>query len=546
MLSKLSLNGLQRASSTALKPSQHTHRKRSTMKFVIAMIRHETNTFSPVTTKLSDFRRGTGNPHGPSFGALARQACEGTNSAAAAFLDLAQAMGAVVEFAVCASAVPSGLVARDAFETLANALTHSARQGCDAILLDLHGAMVVDGIQDAEGELLRRLRACTHPGLPIGVALDFHANFSEALVRNASVIAGYCTYPHVDIYETGARVGRTIRAQLEGRVNPVMLWSRLPMLTHMLKQTPAMQPMKDIMDLVMEAERSGKLLNASVFGGFPLSDVNCAGLSTVLIANASQVAYAEQLQTQLTDMAWERRADFVFPSEPIHTSIVYAKTLQEGPVILVDHGDNCGAGGTTDVMAVLQEVLAQGLQDVVAGPFCDPAAVEHLFVQGVGASVSLNVGGKTDLPALNLQGQPLPLCGVVEQLTDGQYTVTGPMFTGVKLSLGRTAVLRVGTSVRIFISERPQEPYDTGVFTHAGVDPAQCKYVLIKSRQHFRAGFEAFAKHIVLISGPGVCSSDYDIFPFEHLNRPIYPLDPGTTRSSEVRWSSAPQAALAT
>jgi microcystin degradation protein MlrC len=130
----------------------------------------------------------------------------------------------------------------------------------------------------------------------------------------------------------------------------------------------------------------------------------------------------------------------------------------------------------------------------------------------VGAEVTLDVGGKTDMPALQLQGQPLRLCGVVERLTDGEYTVTGPMYTGMRLSLGRTAVLRVGT-VRIFISERPQEPYDTGVFTHAGVDPAQARYVLLKSRQHFRAGFEPFARHIVLVSGPGVCSSDYSLFP---------------------------------
>ncbi len=505
------------------------------MKFVVAMIRHETNTFSPVITELGDFRRATGVKDGPSFGATARQACEGTNSAAAAYLDLAKEMGAEVDFAVCASAVPSGLVSRNAFESLADALVQSASQGCDAILLDLHGAMVVDGIQDAEGELLRRLRECTPAGLPIGVALDFHANFSELLITNASVIAGYCTYPHIDIYETGQRVGRTIRAQLEGRAEPVILWSRQPMLTHMLRQTPAMQPMKDIMNMAVQAEANGEVLNASVFGGFPLSDVSCAGLSIVLVADVKDIAVAKLLREQLADMAWSRREQFVFPSEPVAQSIAYAKSLEEGPVILVDHGDNCGAGGITDVMTVLQEVLHQGLEDVVAGPFCDPAAVEQLFEKGQGATVTLDIGGKVDMPALHLKGQPLELTGVVEQLTNGEYTVTGPMFTGVKLSLGRTAVLRVGSS-RIFISERPQEPYDTGVFTHAGVDPAQCKYVLIKSRQHFRAGFESFAKHIVLISGPGVCSSDYSIFPFQNLNRPIYPLDTTASRLNETTW----------
>ena len=507
------------------------------MKFVVALIRHETNTFSPVPTELSDFRRGT-TTLGPAYGEAARQACEGTNSAAAAYLDLARDMGAEVDFAVCANAVPSGLVTRAAFESLCDTVVHSARQGCDAILLDLHGAMVVEGYPDAEGELLRRLRANTPAGLPIGVALDFHANFSRELIRHATVVAGYCTYPHVDVYETGARVGRSIRALLEQRSAPVLLWRRLPMLTHMLRQTPAMQPMKDIMDRAMQAERDGEVLNASVFGGFPLSDIPCAGLSVVVVAERERLDVGEKLLDELCALAWSRRADFVFPATPVAESIAHAKTLEQGPVILVDHGDNCGAGGTTDIMAVLREVLAQGLEDVVAGPFCDPATVALLFEHGVGAEVTVDVGGKTDMPALNLIGQPLRLTGLVERLTDGNYTVTGPMYTGMRLSLGRTAVLRVGT-VRVFISERPQEPYDTGVFTHAGVDPAQSKYVLLKSRQHFRAGFEPFARHIVLVSGPGVCSSDYSLFPFKHLPRPMYPLDADASLSDSESWCTA-------
>jgi len=504
------------------------------MKFVIALIRHETNTFSPIGTELSDFRRGS-TTDGPIYGEAARVACEGTNNAAAAYLDMARDMGAEVDFSVYASAVPSGLVSRDAFESLCDAVIASTQKGCDAILLDLHGAMVVEGYPDAEGELLRRLRACTPAGLPIGVALDFHANFSSDLIGNATAIAGYCTYPHVDVYETGARVGRSIRALLEGRSQPVILWRRLPMLTHMLRQTPLMQPMKDIMDRAMQAERDGEVCNASIFGGFPLADIACAGLSVVIVAERAQLDGAQRLLDELCAMAWSRRADFVFPSEPVADSIAYAKTLEQGPVILVDHGDNCGAGGVTDVMDVLEEVLRQGLEEVVAGPFCDPASVATLFEQGVGAAVTLDVGGKTDMPALGLTGRPLRLSGVVERLTDGEYTVTGPMFTGVRLSLGRTAVLRVG-SVRVFISERPQEPYDTGVFTHAGVDPAQSRYVLLKSRQHFRAGFESFAKHIVLVSGPGVCSSDYEIFSFKHLSRPIYPLDTDTTLEHAQSW----------
>ncbi len=493
------------------------------MKVVVALVRHETNTFSPIQTHLHSFCRGT-KTDGPAYGEPARQLCENTNSAAAAYLDLAASLDAEVAFSILANSVPSGTVQKAAFEHIANTVIDTVKKGCDAVLLDLHGAMVAEGYPDAEGELLRRIRQVVPEQVPVVVALDFHANFSEALIRNATVITGYCTYPHVDIYETGARAGCTLKRILSEQLETTILWRRLPMLTHMLKQTPSGQPMKDIMDKAMQAETDGIVLNASVFGGFPLADIPHVGLSVVIVAEKNKTAQAEQLLNELCDMAWSRKQDFVYDVEPLSISIAKAKQLEEGPVILVDHGDNCGAGGVTDVMAVLEEVMKQELTDVVAGPIWDPQAVDTLIRSGIGETVTIDLGGKTDMPELELKGQPLRITGKIVNITDGNFQITGPMFTGMWLSLGRTVVLE-SNGVTIFISEKPQEPYDVGVFTHAGIDPFSKKYVLIKSRQHFRAGFEKDAKHIVLIAGPGVCSSDYDIFPFRHLSRPIYPLD---------------------
>lgn len=496
------------------------------MKVVIALVRHETNTFSPLPTELASFNRGTGS-NGPAYADDARRACVNTNSAAAAYLDLADRLGAEVDFAIVANAVPSGVVTADAFEAIVESILASVKNGCDAVLLDLHGAMVAQGYPDAEGELLKRIRTILPESVPVIVALDFHANFSRDLIDNATVITGYCTYPHIDVYQTGERAGRTLQAILKKEVEPVLLWRRLPMLTHMLRQTPALQPMKDIMDRAMAAEAQGEVLNASVFGGFPLADIPHVGLSVVLVVDKKKRAQGLRLLDELSELAWSRRDDFIFPLEPLSQSIAAAKRLAQGPIVLVDHGDNCGAGGPTDVMEVLREVMQQELEDVVAGPIWDPAAVELMIRAGVGARITLDLGGKTDMPALNLTGQPLRVTGRVAKITDGNYRVTGPMFTGMLLSLGRTAVLDTG-KVLIFVSEKPQEPYDTGLFTHAGVDPASKKYVLIKSRQHFRAGFGPLAKHVVLVGGPGVCSSDYALFPFKHLQRPIYPLDDET------------------
>lgn len=496
------------------------------MRFVIALMRHETNTFSPIATPLRAFNRGS-STDGPLYGDDAVRACQGTNSAAAAFIDIAQRQGDESVMPLMANAVPSGIVTAEAFESMAGTIVEAVRAGCDAVMLDLHGAMVAEGFPDAEGELLARIRAVA-PQVPIAVALDFHANFSDALVGNATVIAGYCTYPHVDVYETGARAARTLMAALRGEAKPVLLWRTLPMLTHMLRQTPRAQPMKDIMDRAMAAERDGEVLNASVFGGFPLADIPHTGLAVVIVADGDRMDTGQRLLDELCGMAWERRADFVFPFEPMQTSVARARELAHWPVVLVDHGDNCGAGGPTDEMTVLKEVLRQGLDGVVAGPFWDPAAVAELVAAGVGQTVTLDVGGKTDMPALGLKGTPLRLTGCVKCITDGNYQVTGPMFTGMKLSLGRTVVLDVGGTL-VVVCEKPQEPFDSGVFTHAGIDLSRRKYILIKSRQHFRAGFEPIAKEIVLVAGPGVCSSDYSQFPFRNLRRPIYPLEPHTT-----------------
>jgi microcystin degradation protein MlrC len=168
--------------------------------------------------------------------------------------------------------------------------------------------------------------------------------------------------------------------------------------------------------------------------------------------------------------------------------------------------------------------MKQGLEDACAGPICDPACVEQMIKAGVGAEVTLELGGKIDMPAMGLKGKPLRVTGKVKAITDGQFTVTGPMATGTTVRMGRTAVLDTG-KMQIVVSERRAEPFDLGVFTHCGIDPRRKKYVLIKSRQHFRAGFEPIAKHIVMCDGDGCTASDLKLFKYTRVKRPLYPFD---------------------
>jgi len=500
------------------------------MKIIAATFKHETNTFSPIPTPLNSFGQTTSDGM-PMKGDEAIAAYRDTNTAIGAYIDIAEQRRAELVVPVVAAAHPSGTVSDEAFDAVSNAICAAVSEGSDVLLLELHGAMVTESHTDAEGELLRRIREIA-PDLPIAVSLDFHTNFSTALIDNATVIAGYRTYPHTDIRATGDRAARAVLDVFDGKGKPVMHWRSLPMLTHMLEQTPSRQPMKDIMDRAIEAEDRGEVVCASVFGGFPLADIPHVGLS-IVIADQEGSGAGPKLLDELTTMAWERRADFVHETEPLVQSIAHAKSLTTSPVILVDHGDNTGAGGLQDVMTVLAEVIAQELDDVVAGPFTDAASVAVMTEAGVGAHVTVDLGGKIDMPAMGLMGEPLTVSGTVTAITDGRFTITGPMQTGTPVSLGRTAVLDTG-KIQIVVSEKRFEPFDVGCFSHAGIDITRKRYVLIKSRQHFRAGFEPLAKHIVLIAGPGVCSSDYDSFPFKNLRRPIYPLDQSTPLSAAI------------
>jgi microcystin degradation protein MlrC len=266
------------------------------------------------------------------------------------------------------------------------------------------------------------------------------------------------------------------------------------------------------------------VLNASVFGGFPHADIAHLSASAVVVCDGRTDA-ARPLLDAMLGLAWERRAAFLYSGAPLAAQIAHARTLGEGPIVLVDHGDNTASGGTQDVMSVIAEAMRQGLDDVVAGPICDPASVARILAAGTAAGITLELGGKVDMPQIHRTGAPLTVSGTVTRITDGEFVVTGPMATGTRVRMGRTAVLDTGR-MQIVVSERRSEPYDLGVFTHCGIDPRRKRYVLIKSRQHFRAGFEPIARHIVLCDGDGVTSSDLALFRYTKRRRPLYPFEP--------------------
>lgn len=494
------------------------------MKLVIAQMKHETNTYSPVPTPLARFASGGSMPP---EGDAAHVAYKGTGSAIGAFIDLAEDAGAQYTIPIAASAWPSGPVEDAAFEHIAGRICSAVAQGCDAVLLDLHGAMVTQTFEDGEGELLRRIRAIA-PGVPIGVALDMHTNLYDAMAENASVIAGYQTYPHVDMYETGLRAGRAALAQLAGQARPTMAWGRQPMLPHVMRQGTDDSPNRELQARCREMEAQGAL-SASVFVGFPNADIEFAGLSAVVVTD-NDAALARRWCDELLALAWARRAEFVYAIEPLAASMARAQALAaakpagSGPVVLLDHSDNCASGGTMDTMTVLGAILDAGLEDVAAFAIFDPAAVQQMIAAGVGAQVTLALGGRLDMPSIGLKGQPRTVSGRVRLISDGRYCNLGPMARGERNDMGPSAVLDTG-KVQIVVISNHVEPHDLAAFTAVGIAPQTQRFLMLKSRVHWRAGLKSLAHAVVECAGTGVCTSDYAALGLHKVRRPIYPID---------------------
>ncbi|PHY07881.1 MAG: microcystin degradation protein MlrC [Alcaligenaceae bacterium] len=498
------------------------------MKILLARLNHETNTFSPVPTPLASF-----GAQGPTYGEQAYAESKGTRTGIAAYIDLLEQAGHQVVVACNATANPSGRVAADAYTHLCDVIV-SAATGCDAIALDLHGAMVAENSDDGEGDLLERLRSAL-PNAPIAVAFDLHGKITEKTMANSDIVVSFKTYPHIDMYETGAHAARLLLDMLEKKIKPTMAWRRLPLLSHTLCSRTDIGAMHEAVELARAAEAAG-MLGVSVLAGFSLADIAAPCVSVVVISDADPDA-AEQFADVVAGFIWDNREGFVYKSESLTASIAQAQALAQqpgsGPVLLLDHGDNCMSGGTCDDMNVLHEALAQGLQDIVVGPICDPEAVSLMIEAGIGATLSIAVGDKVPLTQLGITTTPRLLAGLVARITDGEYVISGPTYTGQRIYMGRTVLLQLPQAL-VLVTETPQEHWDLGIFTHIGIEAAAHRFVLLKSRMYCRPVFVPLAKAVVECDGGGVTSSDYSRFPYRNLAHPVYPFELTTTWQSQM------------
>jgi microcystin degradation protein MlrC len=480
-------------------------------------VSHETNTFSKVPTDLDSFRRGTllmGNEI-----ATARR---GTRSALGATFEAAEKFGWTLVHPVVASANPSGYVTNEAYEKLVGVLIDAAG-GIDGALLHLHGAMVSEGYEDGEGELLRRLRAKVGPNVPIIVTLDLHGNITEEMARNANALIAVRTYPHIDYYERAWQGAELLQRAMEGKIHPRTVIARRPMLRGLDGGRTQGGPMRELIDRGEALERAGRALVVSVCAGFTAADIRDVGPSVTVTTDGDD-PQAQKIAEEFMDYAWQTREFTAIHHRSIEDAVRYAKEGEgkhDKPLIMADVTDNPGSGHYGDATNLLRAMIAAGLKNAAFYAIYDPQAVLDGLQIGVGNEGKITLGGKHDV---NAGGGPLTLTGHVVAITDGKFQAFGPMGDGVWRDLGLSMLFRVEGIDIIAITNNTQAT-DTAQLTSLGCDPTRKWTVAVKSNHHFRAAFEPIGREVITVDGGGLGSLISRQGEYKKVRRPIWPLD---------------------
>lgn len=476
---------------------------------------HETHTFSSVLTTLDDFKH-----YGYHEGDDILQALTGTRTTMGGFIAGCQELGIELVPTINTGAMPSGTVTRETYDRLEDRLAGmiAAVGQVDGLLISLHGAMVTEGLEDAEGHTLSRLRDLVGPRIPIVATTDLHANISPLMAEMADVIIGYDTYPHIDAYERAHEATQVLAGIIHGRIRPSVSLSKPPLIPVPQVQYTALPPMSNLLARAFEMEQDQRVVTITVAAGFPYSDVPKTGMS-FLVATNSDPALAATLAQELGEMAWRERAGFVADNVTAAEAVQQALLAQNGTTVLVDVADNIGGGSPGDGTVLLGELLQAGAQGALV-VLADAQAVHEAARAGINAQVQLAVGGKTD----SRHGKPVPIRGRVRLLCDGEYVNKGSYMTGQRGHMGLTAVLDCG-GLTLVLTERKVPPFDAEHVRSLGIDPAEQKIIVAKSAIAWRAAFGDVAKTVIDVDTPGLCSIHLEDFAFRHIRRPIFPLD---------------------
>src|SRR5436190_11866948 len=391
---------------------------------LIAQFKHETNTFSKLPTTLDDYRR---NCLIEGAAAIVGR-FKGTGNEMGGYIEAAEKHGWEAVYAVAANATPSGTLTKQTWETIRDQILAAARSAgkLDAVCLSLHGAMVTETEDDAEGALLEALRSIVGPDVPMVATLDLHANATVKMARNANALVSYRTYPHIDGYERAVQAAALVQAALTGKKKPRCLLVQPAMLEgaeHGRTTQPGL--MRDLLARADGYEKEPGINVVSVQVGFTWSDIPCTGPSIAVSHEPGAEARAKEIARLLIDEIWRRRDETSATTgyRPIADGVAAAraKTDKAGPLVIADGTDNPGGGGYNDTTPVLQALLDAKVENVAFGTIYDPAAVQQAMKAGVGAEIDVSLGGHTDISRLKftrLRRPIWPLDGINEPYAD--------------------------------------------------------------------------------------------------------------------------------
>ncbi|WZO96278.1 M81 family metallopeptidase [Isosphaeraceae bacterium EP7] len=499
------------------------------IRIAVGGLMHESNTFSATPTGLGGFESG-GLEVGPGI----RDRWGDAHHEVGGFFEGAKSLGFEAVPTLMAWATPSGTVGRDTYEILVDRLLNQIQAAgpLDAVLLALHGAMAVEGLDDADGETLARVRRTIGPDKPLIVTLDLHANVSEQMAAQSNALVAYQTYPHVDQRPRGLKAATLAYRAALGQIRPVQAISKPPMLIHLLAQETGRGPMAALMAQTNILASSAGILDASLLAGFPYADVPACGPTCVVVADGD-AALARREASFLGESLWAARATLTAGPPGPAEAVALARQVTARPALLIDLGDNIGGGSAADSTVLLHELIRQD-----AGPSLvvlhDPAAAQACRDAGVGATVHLEVGGKADTNA-----PPVFVSGRVETLHDGLYVEEQARHGGIRLNdQGPTAVIRVpaapGGEHAVVVNSLRHPPFSLGQITSLGLDPHGFDQIVVKAAVAYKAAYVPLGGTVIEVDTPGLTAANPRLFEYHRIRRPILPLDPGTVWTDQV------------
>jgi len=496
------------------------------MRILVAGFQHETNTFAPSKADWAAFDSGAGYP-AVSRGAAMLERLAPTSLPMGGFIRDAQERGWTLVPSIWAGATPSAQVTQDAFERVAAAVLADAREALaagplDGIYLDLHGAAVAEHADDAEGELLQRLRALVGPALPLVASLDLHANVGARMLQHASAMTAFRTYPHVDMAETGARAAGLLATLCAANAPRFHTHAeRLPFLLPLNSQCTLMEPAAGLYGelALLEALRG---VHLSFAMGFPAADI--AECGPVVFGHGTDATTVRSTVTLLARHAAEQRGAFALDLLDAPAAVARAIELAaaaSAPVVIADTQDNPGAGGDANTTGLLRALLAAGAGrrypgGVALGLLCDAEAARAAHAAGIGAALDLHLGRAVPTFSGVLSEPPVSGRCTVLALSDGVVPLHGPMSAGSTATLGASACVEID-GVRVLLVSRKAQMLDLGLYRFLGVEPASMKMLVNKSSVHFRAAFAPIASAILVARSPGPMAADPAELPWRHL-----------------------------